>query len=178
MENIRQAGPDDAAAIAGLHAASWQAHYRGILPDRYLDHDGPAERVTYWKGVLATGAGDKNRILVAEVDGVLAGFIAVYRDKEPDIDALIDNLHVRSDQQGSGLGRRLIAAGIEPLIAKGAVSACLWVFDDNDAAIRFYARLGGVADKHGIDAFAGANAPDTRIVWNDLPALLDRCRRR
>lgn len=176
MESIRRAGPGDAAAIAALHAASWQAHYRGILPDHYLDHEGPAERSAYWDQALHDDARPDDLVLVAEQNGRVAGFIAVRRDGEPGIDALIDNLHVHADQQGRGLGRRLIAAALEQLIPAGARSASLWVFDDNAAAIRFYVRLGGVADQHGIDPFAGANAPDTRFTWRNLPELLARCR--
>jgi hypothetical protein len=31
--------PGDAQAIAGLHAGSWQRHYRGAFSDAFLDHD-------------------------------------------------------------------------------------------------------------------------------------------
>ena len=36
---FRAAGPGDANAIAGLHADSWQRHYRGAFSDAFLDHD-------------------------------------------------------------------------------------------------------------------------------------------
>ena len=31
--SIRNAGPDDAESIAAIHVASWQATYRGSIPD-------------------------------------------------------------------------------------------------------------------------------------------------
>ena len=34
---FRAAEPGDAAAIAALHAASWQRHYRGAYSDAFLD---------------------------------------------------------------------------------------------------------------------------------------------
>ena len=34
----RAAGPDDAPAIATLHADSWRRHYRGAFADAFLDH--------------------------------------------------------------------------------------------------------------------------------------------
>jgi hypothetical protein len=49
------------------------------------------------------------------------------------------------------------------------------VFDDNEVAVRFYNRLGGVADAHGTDKFAGGDAPDTRIGWRDLKGLVSAC---
>ena len=61
------------------------------------------------------------------------------------------------------------------LIGNGAGSVCLWVYDRNTAAIDFYLALGGKADAHGTDPFAGAKAPHTRIGWHDLAALRARC---
>lgn len=37
VPELREARPDDAAAVAGVHVRSWQAAYRGLLPDEYLD---------------------------------------------------------------------------------------------------------------------------------------------
>lgn len=36
---FRAARPDDADAIAGLHADSWQRHYRGAFSGAFLDND-------------------------------------------------------------------------------------------------------------------------------------------
>ena len=35
--SFRAAGPDDVHAVAGLHAESWQRHYRGAYSDAFLD---------------------------------------------------------------------------------------------------------------------------------------------
>jgi hypothetical protein len=37
VETVRPARPDDALPVAGVHVRSWQAAYRGLLPDDYLD---------------------------------------------------------------------------------------------------------------------------------------------
>lgn len=37
MSLIRHADIGDAADIGKVHAESWKATYRGIVPDRYLD---------------------------------------------------------------------------------------------------------------------------------------------
>jgi GNAT superfamily N-acetyltransferase len=34
---LRDARPEDAAEVAGVHVRSWQVAYRGLLPDEYLD---------------------------------------------------------------------------------------------------------------------------------------------
>lgn len=174
MTEFRDAGPEDAQAIAALHAESWRAHYRGILPDAYLDGEVLAERQAVWRKALgAPRAGQL--VMVAVQQATLAGFVAIVREGEPDFGAEIENLHVRPGLHGRGLGRRLLGAAVGRLAADGVTSACLWVFDANEAAIRFYRRLGGTPDKQGFDPFAGAHAPHTRIVWPDLAVLQRAC---
>jgi ribosomal protein S18 acetylase RimI-like enzyme len=170
---IRTAGTSDAAAIAMLHTASWREVYRGILPDAYLDHEIVEDRRRYWAEALAAPA--VGLVLVACRGGAPSGFIAVTRGGEPGYDAVIDSLHVAATWRGTGLGPRLMGQAVGILLAGGASSVCLRVFDANAAAIRFYRRLGGRVDGTGIDGFAGANMPDTRFGWRDLTALRKTC---
>jgi ribosomal protein S18 acetylase RimI-like enzyme len=172
---IRTAGSDDAAAIAALHADSWRKVYRGILPDAYLDSEVDAERKRHWAEVLAAPAG--GLVLIACRNDVLLGFVALTGDTEPGYDAFIDSLHVAAQWRGTGLGRRLLGRAAALLLADGASSLCLRVYDANAAAIGFYRRLGGVPDGRGIDPFASADMPDTRIGWRDLAALHAACTR-
>lgn len=175
LTEFRDAGLEDAEAIAALHTESWRAHYRGILPDAYLDGDVFQKRRTFWQGAFTEPkAGDLT--IVATLGNELTGFVSVVREGEPGFGAVIENLHVRPHLCGRGLGRRLLGEAVARLVAAGVSSACLWVFDANETAIRFYARLGGTPDKHGVDDFAGAQAPDTRYVWHDLAELLRACR--
>jgi ribosomal protein S18 acetylase RimI-like enzyme len=175
MTEFRDAGPGDADAIAALHAESWRAHYRGILPDAYLDGEVFQERRAFWQAALGEPkTGDLT--IVSTLATGLTGFVSVVREGEPGFGAVIENLHVRPHLCGGGLGRRLLSAAVERLVAAGVTSVCLRVFDANEAAIRFYQRLGGTPDSQGVDDFAGAQAPDTRIVWHDLAELRRACR--
>lgn len=175
-ETIDEARADDAAAIAAIHIESWRAVYRGILPDDYLDHDVVGERRAYWNAALANPRGG-DFTLAAARSGIVVGFISVTRAGEPDYDATIGSLHVMASGRGAGLGQRLMGRAAARLIDDGASSVALTVYDANAAAIRFYERLGGIADGAGIDPFAGANMPDTRYGWRDLPALRRACER-
>lgn len=170
---IRTAGPADANSVAALHADSWRQVYRGILPDRYLDREVGEERRRYWAAALAAPAG--GFVLIACRNSVPCGFIAVTCGGEPGYDAVIDSLHVAAPGRRAGLGRRLIGRAAARLMADGASSVCLRVYDANEAAIRFYRRLGGRPDGTGIDPFAGADMPDTRFGWRDLAALHAAC---
>lgn len=173
---IRDAVAGDASAVTALHVASWRANYRGVLPDTYLNEEAERERASHWRKSLNALAA-KDVVLVAAEGSQLQGFISVYWRKEAGYDAYLDNLHVRPGLNGSGLGRRLLAAAVQRMIDHGAGNLCLWAFDQNQRAISFYERLGGKAVEHGLDDFANANAPHTRIAWSDLPALLAACRK-
>jgi hypothetical protein len=41
---LRPAEPDDALAVARVHVRSWQAAYRTLIPDDYLDQLRPEDR--------------------------------------------------------------------------------------------------------------------------------------
>ena len=171
---IVDAGPDDAEALARVHAQSWKATYRGILPDTYLDSEVDGERARYWRTALATTR--YPIVKLACEAGAVVGLIALHDDPEDEgYDFTIEHLHILPESKGRGLGRTLMKEAAMAAQASGADSICLWVFEDNSAAIGFYQRLGGVTDAHGTDKFAGGDAPDRRIGWHDLGALIARC---
>lgn len=174
MIEIVDAGPDDAAALACVHAESWKATYRGILPDTYLDSEVDAERDRYWHSALASTR--YPIIKLAREDGVIVGFVALHDDPDDaGYDLTIEHLHLLPETTGRGLGKALMKAAALAVHETGGRTVCLWVFDDNSAAIGFYERLGGVTDAHGTDKFAGGDAPDRRIGWHDLDRLIARC---
>ncbi len=171
---VRDAKPEDADAIAALHVTSWRKSYKNILPESYLAAEIEIERSCFWHRKLADLPPDE-LVLITRSGGALTGFIQVTRTGEPGYDAVIQALHVHPRRHGSGTGKRLLASAARRLLAVGAESVCLRVFDANKQAIGFYTRLGGMADEKGIDGFAGANAPDTRIGWTDLDSLASTC---
>ena len=171
---IRRAGAGDAGAIAALHVVGMRTTYHGILPDRYLESEIEAERRAAWVRFFAAPPPGAAAFIAAGVRS-LDGFIAFQHGAEAGYDAVIENLHVAPGARGRGLGKRLLRVAAEYMIAAGLGAVCLWVYDDNPAAIRFYTALGGVIDAHGTDPFAGADALHSRIGWHDLTVLRDRC---
>ena len=164
----------DGVSIAALHTASWRGAYRGILPDSYLDGEIGEERLGLWKTRLSSSGRDRGLVLLAEDPLELAGFVCVLLDEEPEWGAYLDNLHVRSDIQGRGLGRRLFAeaarwvASMEP-----GWPIHLWVFEANRAARGFYERFKGEVVGREIKRMpGGAEVPSLRYVWRDVGMLL------
>jgi ribosomal protein S18 acetylase RimI-like enzyme len=140
MTVFRPAEVEDADRIGELHADSWQRFYRGAYADSFLDGDVVADRREVWSARLASPAGGAT--VVAEQDDLLVGFVHVIFDADPKWGSLVDNLHVRHDQRGSGLGRRLLGLAAE---AVGSRPLYLWVLERNVAAQGFYRACGGVS---------------------------------
>ena len=63
---FRAAEPGDAAAIAALHAASWQRHYRGAFSDAFLDGEVAGFLLDTWTTRLAA-SDPLARTIVAEL---------------------------------------------------------------------------------------------------------------
>ena len=141
---LRTATQADADHLAALHAQSWKDSYRNMCPDAYLDEKVDADRQRVWRERMLNPA-EGQLVLIADGDGdVMVGFICMYLDHDSHKGNYIDNLHVKTDEQGSGLGRRLMSAAARHA-REQAVSTRLYlhVLEANAPAIRFYERLGG-----------------------------------
>lgn len=170
---IRPAGPADAPAIAALHAESWLRTYRGMLSDAYLDGDVHGERSAAWQQRFAEPRPDQ-RAWLATADDEPVGFVCLFADDDPGWGVYVDNLHVRVDQQGRGLGRALLATAAAWTVAERPASGLwLWVLEANHAARAFYGRAGAVeADRTRADDHGGGTATAVRCHWPDPRVLL------
>jgi GNAT superfamily N-acetyltransferase len=171
----RAAVADDAEQIALLHTDSWRRFYRGAYSDAYLDGDISADRRAMWTARMAA-PGDCATLVVDDGNG-LAAFVHVALDDDARWGSLVDNLHVRHDQQRSGLGRLLLrkAASVVADRATDGSRMYLWVLEQNLGAQRFYASMGGACvEKTLVTAPPGttgrlAGTPaKLRIAWADV----------
>ena len=169
----RSAEVRDVKAVAGLHAESWRRNYRGAYLDSYLDGDVVTERLVVWRERIICPEATF-RTIVAEYEGMFAGFAHVNLDDDPTWGALVDNLHVTHELKGQGIGTRLMAASARAVLdATPGAGLYLWVLDVNAAAQRYYAARGGLeAGREMRGPFpGGGTALGRRIVWPD-PSLL------
>ena len=133
---VRDAAADDAAAIARVHAASWQAAYRGIVDDDRLDRMLVDERERRWRERLT---GPLNGFtIVGERECSLLGFCAVAVEAECEI----GSLYVDPSAYRKGIGTALLNEALGRLRVDGHREVMLWVFADNHGARAFYAGFG------------------------------------
>jgi ribosomal protein S18 acetylase RimI-like enzyme len=170
---IRAARPDDASAVAILHASSWRSAYRGILRDDFLDGALDENRRALWGARLSDGTQEHQLILVDEDAGEIRGFACAFIDADPQWGTLLDNLHVVPELKGQGLGRRLmsaVAAQVQQSASKPMLH--LWAYEKNLAARSFYERLGGVATACEEEpALDGTRINVVRYFWDQLSGL-------
>src|SRR5258708_39343641 len=93
---LRPAEPADAIAVARVHVRSWQAAYRTLLPDDYLDQLRPEDRAGKYEFKNPDPA--KPYTIVAADRGSICGFSTSLRSDDGD---------------GAGLGG-LFAVSVDP----------------------------------------------------------------
>ena len=139
---LRLAEPSDNLAVAKVHVRSWQAAYRGLLPEEYLDALKPSDRASRYT------FGDTSSMAPATtvaMDGqVICGFATtgLSRDSAPSDAGELFALYVDPDWWDHGVGQSLMREARERMATQGCPEGLLWVLVGNERAERFY-RLDG-----------------------------------
>ena len=154
MVTVRPAQPADAAAVAAVHVGSWQAAYRGLVPDAYLDALQPRDRQGRYR--FGVEDADAPATLVAVEDDAVLGFATTgpARGGEGDSCGELLALYLDPVAWDRGIGRLLMAEARAALSRRFAV-AVLWVLKGNSRAERFYRADGWAPDGRG----------RTEVVW-------------
>ncbi len=143
---IRAAHIDDAEQIAVMHVRSWQAAYRGAVPQDYLDGLDPATRVEGRRRSVRDADWPRSGTLVAtHDDGTIVGFAHIGPTRDDDADGGVGEvyaIYLAPCAWGKGYGRALMAASLAGLTQAGYQQAMLWVLDANARARRFYEAAG------------------------------------
>jgi ribosomal protein S18 acetylase RimI-like enzyme len=145
---IREAEPEDAKAIAGVHVRSWQAAYRGQLTDEYLDGLSVEERLEQHRRSLEEPRAEW-RTWVADDGGRVVGFAVTGPSEDADAEpstAEVYAIYLEPDRVGTGLGRGLFEHAVADLRERGFKVVTLWVLETNERARRFYEVAGWHAD--------------------------------
>jgi GNAT superfamily N-acetyltransferase len=112
------------------------------------DYERLAHEVRFNEAVLGDrlfGARPYAEVLIGEIDGSPQGFALFFHnfstfEGKPGV--YLEDLFVRPEARGSGLGKALLAALAQIAIQRDCARLEWWVLDWNDPAISFYKKLG------------------------------------
>jgi ribosomal protein S18 acetylase RimI-like enzyme len=147
---VREADPEDAGAVAGVHVRAWQAAYRGLMPDEWLDDLTVERRTETWTGILTESAGKGTTLVGDDGPAGVVGFCSVQlpsRDEDAGPStAEISALYIEPSRWRSGIGRALLGEALTRLRAAEWEDVTLWVLAGNASARAFYERFGFAPD--------------------------------
>ena len=135
---IRPAEVTDLPSIEAVARAAWSVAYAGIIPDgvqrRLLDR--------WYSSVALTRAlgAQESTFLVAECEGSVVGFAQYLRRSAESVE--LTRIYVRPDRQHSGIGTKLLEAGVAAFAQQGVRRLTVLVERDNTVGRHFYARTG------------------------------------
>lgn len=157
--DVRPARTSDAPQLADVHAVAWREAYSGIIPAVTLERMIIRRSAPWWRGVLS-----RRSILVLDVGGAVVGytsFAAMNSRGQPNA-AEVQELYLRPEYQGIGLGKRLFLAALKRIKARGYRRVLLRALADNERAKGFYERGGGKLVARSEESLGGKALP---CVW-------------
>jgi L-amino acid N-acyltransferase YncA len=140
---VRIATPDDAAAIAEVHVASWRSSYAGLVDAAYLAALDVGARTASWQRLTANPA---TRTIVAEHAGAIVGFCSAGPNRDATalhIRGEVYAIYLREEAKGQGHCPALFSSSMVWLRAGDLAPVRVWVFAENPRARAFYERMGG-----------------------------------
>ena len=154
---LRSATATDAKALSALAAETYAAAFgHSMSPDDLAAHLEKHFSPEGFERILS-----EDRVLVAELQGRMAGFVQFGRagaelaEDASDADWELRRLYVRAEVQNRGVGTRLMDAALAQL--EGAERIFLDVWEHNAGALRFYARYGfKVVGERAFEVASGA----------------------
>lgn len=154
-----------------MHVLSWRAAYRDLLPGPYLDALDPEERAAVWRARLT--APDRPTVLMATGDDGRPVAFSCFRpwtgeEFAPGSTAELAALYALPEVWGTGVGRALMSASTEALVAGGFRAAALWVFAGNARGRRFYEAAGWRPDGTTVREETGGRVLEELRYGRDL----------
>jgi len=135
---IRRAEVRDLSKVETVARATWPVAYAGIIPDevqrRLLDSWYSQESLS--RALAAQGSS----FFVAESSGDVIGFAQFVRRAAESVE--LTRIYVLPDRQRSGLGMRLLDAGLAEFAEEKLKHLTVQVERDNGNGRRFYERAG------------------------------------
>jgi GNAT superfamily N-acetyltransferase len=135
--HVERISAETAAEASRIYVFAWQAGYRGIIPQPYLDALSPEQ----WRPRLETSI-YKDFLLTDRGKAVATSSISPARDVNMQGWGEIISLYVLPEHFRKGYGKFLFSYDIQQLRADGFQDLYLWVLAENHRARKFYTSMG------------------------------------
>ena len=175
---IRTAHPEDVAAIAAVHTASWNARYSDLSSVRRIDPaELPQQKLRWTRRLQEAGGGRFVLVAVEAETGAIAGILSAgpCRSRRLGYQAEIYALYVAPWQWRNRLGLRLMASAGYRLSLFGFQNIMLWALEDNLEARAFYERLGGQEIGGMVEQYQDASLREIGYGWDRVDRLITVC---
>lgn len=165
--HIREAEIDDIGTVAAIHCASWRSAYAGILEQSFLDGPIESDRAALWRDRLANPRAEQIVLIAEKAPMQPVGFLCAFGGADQQWGSLIDNIHVLPSHRGQGSGAQMMQhVATQFAYRHPGMGIHLWVFEANEAGLRFYERLGGkVVERDTSQIPAARGATVLRLYW-------------
>lgn len=145
MNTARRATPEDSKRIAEIQVEGWQAAYRGIIPDDYLDSLDSEKRSSIWNQLIGDECGE---VCVAVTDNAVTGFCHLIPSRDADSEGAFEIAAIYVDPKAwrQGYGSSLCEVALQSAFLHGSPWVTLWVLAENHLGRRFYEAMGFFPD--------------------------------
>ena len=165
MEIRKVRESDDFESIGNIYARSWQAAYRGIVPQDYLESLSGAR----WSSVLSTSRYDAY-VIIEDNRYIGTSSVCPARDEELRGWGEIISIYLLPEYFGKGYAKPLLKTAMDDLLSKGFQDIYLWVLDENRRAQKFYTKNNFVksSDRKQIE-IGGKELTEIRYNYHAVP---------
>ena len=163
---IRKATLEDIPIVAELHVNSWNKTYKGIIDQNYLDNmkNNLAKRIERMKNEF-----DLRNMIVATINNEIVAFseyvLTNEFSKDLDIDCELCGLYVKNEYVGTGIGSKVFNYVKEIFVKNNKNKMGVWCVKENNNAINFYLRKGGIQVKEKSLTLAGKDYSEIAFIY-------------
>ena len=141
--SVRPAVARDAKAIAEIHVATWQATYKDMMPEDYLQKMTVEKRQAYWREAIEFS---EPQLLVATDGDQIVCFAGYDCSRDANTRATVGEiwaLYVTPAHWGQGVGLALWDGARDGLKEEGCTQVTIWVLLRNERALEFCEHAAG-----------------------------------
>lgn len=170
---VRPAHLNDVPAVARIHVDSWRTSYAGIVPDDFLAGLRYENREAMWQRNLENPDWRSVLFVAEDAPGQVVGFACAgpEREGDPQYTGEVYAIYLLHAAQGKGMGRALMRATAQWLLAHGYPALLVWVLATNGPARRFYEAVGGQYVREKDIEIGGAALVEVAYGWRDIGQL-------